>query len=105
MKKHSATKKTKPRSFDDIVANQDLRLPGLEYFFGRERGMHKMADYARPRIENLLLNQRKQAVDAINHIKSDIQDQYKEAITKRTRQITEVTAATFLKALMTIQKI
>jgi len=30
MKKHHATKKTKPRSFDDIVADQDLWLPGLE---------------------------------------------------------------------------
>jgi len=34
MKKHHAIKKTKPRLFDDIVADQDLRLPGLEYFFG-----------------------------------------------------------------------
>jgi len=76
MKKHSATKKTKPRLFDDIVANQDLRLPGLEYFFGRERGMHKMADYARPQIEKLVLNQRNQAVNAINKATSDIQDQY-----------------------------
>jgi len=33
--KHHATKKTKPRSFDDIVADQDLLLPSLEYFFGR----------------------------------------------------------------------
>jgi len=38
MKKHHATKKIKPRSFDDIVADQDLWLPSLEYFFGRERG-------------------------------------------------------------------
>jgi len=51
--KHHATKKTKPRLFDDKVANQDLQLPGLEYF-GRERGMHKLADYARPRFEKLL---------------------------------------------------
>jgi len=72
MKKHGATKKTKTRSFDDIVANQDLQLPGLEYFFGQERGMHKLADYARPRIEKLLLNQRNQAVDAINKATSDI---------------------------------
>jgi len=99
MKKHSATKKTKPRSFDDIVANQDLLLPGLEYFFGRERGMHELADYARPHFEKLLLNQRNQAVEAINKATSDIQDQYKEALNKRTRQITVVTAATFLKAL------
>jgi len=55
MKKHHATKKTKPRSFDDIVANKDLQLPGLEYFFGRERGMHKLADYARPCFEKLCI--------------------------------------------------
>jgi len=55
MKKNSATKKTKPRLFDDIVADQDLRLPGLEYFFGQERGMHELADYARPQIEKLLV--------------------------------------------------
>jgi len=48
MKKHGATKKTKTRSFDDIVADKDLQLPGLEYLFGRERGMHELADYARP---------------------------------------------------------
>jgi len=76
MKKHSATKKTKTRLFDDIVANQDLRLPGLEYFFGQERGMQEMLAYARPQIENLLLTQRKQAMDAINKATSDIQDQY-----------------------------
>jgi len=58
MKKHHATKKTKPRLFDDIIANQDLRLPGLEYFFGQERGMHKLADYARPLFEKLLVKQR-----------------------------------------------
>jgi len=60
--------------FDDIVANQDFRLPSLEYFFGQERGMHEMADYARPQIENLLVKQRKQAVDAINNATSNIQD-------------------------------
>jgi len=58
-----------------------------------------MLTYARPQIEKLLVKQRKQAVDAINKATSDIQDQYKEAITKRTKQITAVTAATFLKAL------
>jgi len=41
--------------------------------------MHELADYARPRFEKLLLNQRSEAVKAINQIKSDIQDQnYKE---------------------------
>jgi len=100
MKKHSATKKTKPRLFDDIVTNQDLRLPGLEYFFGRERGMHEMVNYARPQIEKLLLTQRKQAVDAINKTTSDIQQQYDKALHTRTKQITAATAASFLKALM-----
>jgi len=38
-------------------------------------------------------------VDAINKATSDIQDQYKEAINRRTRQITAVTASSFLKAL------
>jgi len=73
MKKHHARKKTKPRSFDDIVTYQDLQLPGLEYFFGRERGMHKLANIARPCFENLLVKQRKEAVETINKIKSDIQ--------------------------------
>jgi len=99
MKKHSATKKTKPRPFDDIVADQDLRLPGLEYFFGQERGMHKLADYAKPQIEKLLLTQRKQAVEAINKTTSDIQQQYDKALYTRTKQITAAIAASFLKAL------
>jgi len=47
MKKHCAIKKTKPRLFDDI-ADQDLQLPGLEYFFGRERGMHELENIAKP---------------------------------------------------------
>jgi len=99
MKKHSATKKTKPRSFDDIVANQDLWLPGLEYFFGRERGMHKLADYAKPRFEKLLLKQRKQAVDAINHIKSDIQEKYNKELKESRNKIALQTTGAFLKAL------
>jgi len=99
MKKHSATKKTKTRLFDDIVANQDLWLPGLEYFFGQERGMQELADYARPCFEKLLLTQRKQAVDAINKAMSDIQDKYDKALRRRTKQITVATAASLLKAL------
>jgi len=99
MKKHGATKKTKPRLFDDIVANQDLRLPGLEYFFGRERGMHKLADYARPRFEKLLMTQRKQAVDAINLIKSDIQDQYDKELKESRKKIAVQTTGAFLEAL------
>jgi uncharacterized protein with von Willebrand factor type A (vWA) domain len=79
MKKHSATKKTNPRLFDDIVADQDLRLPGLEYF-GQERGMHKLANYAKPHFEKLLKQWRKEAVEAINQIKSNIQGQYNKEL-------------------------
>jgi len=39
-------------------------------------------------------------VGAINKATSDIQDQYKEAITRRTKQITAATAMSFLKALV-----
>jgi len=92
-----ATKRRKDKLQE--LADKQMLLPGLDYFVGRERGMHEMANYARPRIEKLLLNQRKQAVKAITKATSDIQDQYKEAINKRTRQITAVTGATFLKAL------
>jgi len=72
MKKHHATKKTKPRLFDDIIAKQDLQLPGLEYFFGWERGMHELANYAKPCFEKLLVKQRREAVNAINKIKSEM---------------------------------
>jgi len=99
MKKHLATKKTKPRSFDDIVANQDLWLPGLEYFFGRERGMHKLADYAKPCFEKLLMQWRKKAVDAINRATSDIQDQYNKALKDSRKEITVASAKAFLRAL------
>jgi len=99
MKKHGATKKTKTRLFDDIVADQDLQLPGLEYFFGRERGMHELADYARPRFEKLLLTQRKQAVDPINHIKSNIHDQYNKELKESRNKIAVQTTGAFLKAL------
>jgi len=92
-----ATKRQKDKLQD--LADKQMLLPGLDYFVGRERGMQEMLTYAKPRFEKLLLDQRKQAVEAINKATSDIQDQYKEAITKRTRQITVATAATFLKAL------
>jgi len=88
MKKHCVIKKTKPRLFDDIVADQDLRLPGLKYFFGRERGMQELADYAKPCFEKLLMQQRKQAVDTINMATSDIQDQYKKALKDSRKEIT-----------------
>jgi len=99
MKKHHATKKTKPKLFDDIIANQDIRLPGLEYFFGQERGMHKLADYARPRFENLLVKQRREAINAINQIKSDIQDQYNKELKESRNKIVVETTGVFLKAL------
>jgi len=94
-----STKNTKPRSFDDIVADQDLRLPGLEYFFGRERGIQELADYAKPCFENLLMQWRKQAVNAINRATSDIQDEYNKALKDSRKEITEATTGAFLKAL------
>jgi len=57
-----------------------------------------MLTYARPQIQKLLLKQREQEVDTINKARSDIQGQYNEALNRRTRQITAVTAATFLQA-------
>jgi len=36
--------------------------------------MHKLADYGRPRFEKLLVKQRREAINAINQIKSDIQN-------------------------------
>jgi len=100
MKKHHATKKkTKPRFFDDIIADQDLQLPGLEYFFGQERGMHELADYARPHFEKLLVKQRSSAVKAINQIKSYIQDQFNKELKESRNKIAVETTGAFLKAL------
>jgi len=99
MKKHLATKKTRPRLFDDIVAEQDLRLPGLEYFFGREWGMHKLAGIARPHVENLLQKQRQQAMDSINKVTSDIQGQYDNALKESEKQIFKNMATKFLNSL------
>jgi len=81
------------------LADKQMFLPSIDYFVGKERGMQEMLAYARPQIEKLLVKQRNQAVDAINKATCDIQDQYKEAITRRTKQITVLTAATFLTAL------
>jgi len=92
-----ATKRQKDKLQE--LADMLMLLPSIDYFVGRERGMHEMRNYARPRIEKLLLNQRKQAVDAINKATSDIQDQYDKALNRRTKQITAATAASFLKAL------
>jgi len=97
MKKHSATK---PRLFDDIVADQDLRLPGLEYFFGRERGMHKLADYAKPHFEKLIKQRMKEAINAIDKIKSDIQDQYNKELKDSRNKIAVKTTKPFLNALV-----
>jgi len=69
------------------LADEQMFLPGIDYFVGRERSMQEMLAYARPQIEKLLVKQRNQAVDAINKATSDIQDQYKEAITKRMKLI------------------
>jgi len=82
------------------LADELMLLPSIDYFVGREQGMHEMLTYARPQIEKLLLNQRKQAVDAINKAMSDIHVQYDKAINRRTKQITAATAASFLKALV-----
>jgi len=96
MKKHCATKKTNPRSF---VIYQDLQQPGLENFFGREGGMHELANIAKPHFEDIIRQQRKQAVDAINKTKADFEGQYDKALTQRTKKITVATTGTFLKAL------
>jgi len=45
------------------LADEQMLLPGLEYFVGRERGMHEMLTYARPQIEKLLV---KQAIYRVN---------------------------------------
>jgi len=42
-----------------------------------------MADYARPHFEKLLVQRRKEAVEAINRAKSDIQDQYNKELKKK----------------------
>jgi len=92
-------KKTKPRLFGDIVANQDLWLPGLEYFFGWEWGMHELADYAKPCFEKLIVKQRKKAMKAIRKIKSDIQDQYNKELKDSRKEIAVDTNKAFLKTL------
>jgi len=61
--------------------------------------MHKLADYARPHFEKLLVNQRRKAVEAINQIKSDIQDQYKKELKESRNKIAVETTGAFLKAL------
>jgi len=92
-----ATKRQKDKLQE--LADKQMLLPGLDYFVGRERGMHEMLTYARPRIEKLLVKQRKQAVEAINKATSDIQDKYKEALKESKKQIFKNTATSFLRSL------
>jgi len=51
-------KRRKRDKFQDL-ADEQLALPSLDYFVG----MHKLATYAKPHIEKLLLRQRAEAVD------------------------------------------
>jgi len=66
-----ATKQQKDKIQE--LADKQMFLPSIDYLVGREQGI---LTYARPQIEKLLLNQRKQAVDAINKATSDIHGQY-----------------------------
>jgi len=61
--------------------------------------MHKLATYAKPHIEKLLLRQRAEAMGAINKTMSDIWSQYDESLSKRSKQITAATTVAFLNAL------
>jgi len=44
-----ATKQQKDKLQE--LADKQMLLPCIDYFVGRERGMHEMADYAKPRFE------------------------------------------------------
>jgi len=92
-----ATKRQKDKLQE--LADEQMLLPSIDYFVGRERGMHKMLTYARPQIEKLLLTQRKQAVDAINNATSDIQQQYNKALKESRNKIAVETTRSFLNAL------
>jgi len=92
-----ATKRQKDKLQE--LEDKQMLLPSIDYFVGRERGMHEMLTYARPQIEKLLVKQRKQAVDAINKATSNIQDQYKEALQESKKQIFKNTATSFLNSL------
>jgi len=61
--------------------------------------MHKLADYARPCFEELLVQRRKEAVEAINKIKSNIQYQYNKEIKDSRKKIAVETTEAFLNAL------
>jgi len=81
------------------LADKQMLLPSIDYFVGRERGMHKMLTCAKPQIEKLLLTQRKQAVDTINNATSDIQQQYDKALKESRNKIAVETTKSFLNAL------
>jgi len=36
------------------LADKQMLLPSIDYFVGREQGMHEMVNYARPQIQKLL---------------------------------------------------
>jgi len=84
------TKRQKRDQFQDL-ADEQLVLPSLDYSVGRECSMHELATYAKPGIEKLLLRQRAEAMDTISKTTSDIWSQYDEALTKRSKQITQET--------------
>jgi len=92
-----ATKRQKDKLQE--LADEQMLLPSIDYFVGRERGMHEMLTYARPQIEKLLVKQRREAVEAINKATSNIQGQYKEAFKESKKQIFKNTATGFLNSL------
>jgi len=61
--------------------------------------MHELADYAKPHFEKLLVKQRREAINAINQIKSDIQEQYDKELKESRNKIAVETTEAFLKAL------
>jgi len=61
--------------------------------------MQELANISKPCFEDILRKLKKQALDAINRATSDIQSQYDEALTKRSKQITAATTVAFLNAL------
>jgi len=81
------------------LADELLSLPSIDYFAGTERGMHEIANYAKPCFENILRQQRNQAMDAINKDRAIIKGQYDKALADRSKEITVATAKKFLNAL------
>jgi len=66
--------------------------------------MHKLADYAKPHFEKLLIKQRSEAINAIKQIKSDIQGQYNKELKDSRNEIAVETTGAFLKALVSQDK-